>query len=136
MERLKQLLFFGALSILSLTLQAQEEGDQKVEQVNPDLFTFEMHGMIGLSAGNRFYTMNVGGPSLMLNITPDLGVGLGAFPSFFIDDGKPGGKLGISPRVDFKRFVFFTPLFIFDHTGRKVWTFGMGYKLGGYKLGK
>ena len=121
----------------TLTAQQEESRDKEnEEQEKLNLFTFEMHGMIGLSAGDRFYTMNVGGPSLMLNITPDLGVGLGAFPSFFMDDGEPGGKLGISPRVDYKRFVFFTPLFIFDHSGRKVWTFGMGYKLGGYKLAK
>jgi hypothetical protein len=91
-------------------------------------FDLGFEGMIGASAGNNFYAFNVGGPSFKYRITKNLKIGLGALPSFYIKEGSAGAKLGVSPRIDYKKFVLIAPFFHFEHNNQWVWSIGMGVK--------
>lgn len=93
----------------SFNLFAQTEQDSPDKKV-----TLKLEGMIGASFGRNFYAFNVGGPSFGLRINSNLKVGVGAVPSFYIRNGKSGGKLGVSPRIDYKNFVLIAPFFHFD----------------------
>lgn len=87
-----------------------------------------LEGMAATSIGKDFYAFNVGGPSLLLRLTKDLKVGVGAFPSFYILEGKSGARLGVSPRVDYKNLVFIAPFFHRDTADEWIWSVGLGYK--------
>ncbi len=93
-----------------------------------DIFDFGMEGMIGAAGGIDFYSFNVGGPSLFFRITKDIKVGIGAFPSLYINKGKLGAKLGVGPRFDYKNFVLFTTFFHFENANVWKWSAGAGYK--------
>jgi hypothetical protein len=87
--------------------------------------------MLGISLGKEFYSINAGGPALFLNLTPDLKIGLGAFPSLYLLNNKLGARLGVSPRIDYKNLVFIAPFF--DHEVSNTWTSSVGF---GYKFHK
>ncbi len=87
-----------------------------------------LEGMLGVSFGKEFYTMNVGGPALFLNLTPDLKIGLGAFPSLYLLNNKLGARLGVSPRIDYKNLVFFAPFFHREVSNTWIGSVGFGYK--------
>lgn len=56
-----------------------------------------LEGMLGFSIGKDFYSMNVGGPALLINLNSDLRIGLGAFPSLYIE-WKSWGSVGGIPQ--------------------------------------
>ncbi len=91
-------------------------------------FDLGFEGMLGASVGNNFFAFNVGGPSLRFRITRDLKIGVGALPSFYFKNGKPGGKLGVSPRIDFKNWALITPFYHFENSDKWVFTIGIGFK--------
>jgi hypothetical protein len=84
--------------------------------------------MIGASFGKNFYTLNIGGPALFLNLQKDFKVGVGMFPSIYAENGKFGTRLGLSPRVDYKTISFFLPFFPSQPFGKWVGSVGIGYK--------
>lgn len=87
-----------------------------------------LEGMLGVSFGKEFYSMNVGGPALFLNLSPDLKIGLGAFPSLYLLNNKLGARLGVSPRIDYKNLVFFAPFFHREVSNTWIGSVGFGYK--------
>jgi hypothetical protein len=87
-----------------------------------------LEGMIGVSFGNNFYSMNVGGPSLFLNLNKDWKIGVGALPSLYVLNGKLGARLGVSPRIDYKNLVLIAPFFHRDTVDEWIWSVGFGYK--------
>ncbi|WP_114751411.1 hypothetical protein [Pleomorphovibrio marinus] len=89
---------------------------------------FALEGMVGFSMWQDFYAFNVGGPSLKLRITEDLSIGVGALPSFYVYEGRTGARLGVSPRVDYKQWVFITPFLHMDSRDEWVFSVGLGYK--------
>ncbi|MDO8966373.1 hypothetical protein [Algoriphagus sp.] len=87
-----------------------------------------LEGMLGVSFGNNFYSVNVGGPALFLTLSKDLKIGVGALPSLYSLDGKLGARLGVSPRIDYKNFVFIAPFFHRDTADEWIGSIGFGYK--------
>lgn len=94
-----------------------------------------LEGMLGVSFGDDFYSMNVGGPSLFLNLNKDLKIGIGALPSLYLLNGKLGARLGVAPRIDNKNIVLFAPFFHRDRTDQWIWSVGFGYKFHKRKTG-
>jgi hypothetical protein len=84
--------------------------------------------MAGVSFGDKMVAFNIGGPTLLLNIGKNWRTGLGAFPSFFVRDGKTGARLGVGGRVEYKKIVLFSSFYHFDRTDTWVGTLGLGYK--------
>jgi glutamate synthase domain-containing protein 3 len=101
----------------------------QTDQDSPDKkISLKLEGMVGASFGRNFYAFNVGGPSFGLKINSNLKIGVGAVPSFYVRNGKSGGKLGVSPRIDYKNFVLIAPFFHFDDPDAWVGSVGFGYK--------
>lgn len=105
--------------------QEDENSDSDKSKTSWDL---GLEGMIASSVGNDFYAFNVGGPSFQLRLNQDWKVGFGALPSFYVKSGRPGAKLGVAPRVDYKQFVLIAPFFHFEENNEWVWSVGIGYK--------
>jgi len=114
-------LFFTLL--LSRAGMSQEKTNKDENKVQ-----FNLEGMIGASFGKNFYTVNLGGPTLMLGVSKNLKLGIGAVPSLYSEGGKFGTRLGYTPRVDYKNIVFMTPFFPVQPFGKWTASFGMGYK--------
>lgn len=84
-------------------------------------------GMIGVSYGNETLGINVGGPSLKFRINT-FKLGVGAFPSLIIADGKAIPRLAVSPIVEYRNIMLITPYYGYDSKDEQIWTFGVGYK--------
>jgi hypothetical protein len=109
------------IGVLNLSYsQKKKEEESKVE--------IALEGILGMTVADNFFSVNVGGPSLLLRLSPAVKVGVGAFPSFFVRDSKTGARLAVGPRVDVKNFVVFGSFFHFDRTDEWVSSFGLGYK--------
>lgn len=87
-----------------------------------------LEGMLGVSFGKDFYSMNVGGPAFFLVLNKNLKIGLGALPSIYLFEGKLGARLGVSPRIDYKDLVLIAPFFHRDTADEWIWSVGFGYK--------
>lgn len=87
-----------------------------------------LEGMLGVSFGQNFYSVNVGGPALFLTLSKDLKIGVGALPSLYSLDGKLGARLGVSPRIDYKNFVLIAPFFHNNSANEWIGSLGFGYK--------
>ncbi|WMJ73822.1 hypothetical protein RCC89_11715 [Cytophagaceae bacterium ABcell3] len=112
-----------ALCFLGSSAFGQRQDTTQVKRASVSL-----EGMIGFSVGNDFYSLNVGGPSLFLNLNKDWKIGVGALPSLYLLEGQLGARLAVSPRVDYKNFVFIVPFFHRDLTNEWIWSVGFGYK--------
>jgi len=97
-------------------------------EIKPSKFDIGLEGMLGVSAGKDFYSINVGGPGLFLVLNKDLKIGVGALPSLYLLEGKLGARLGVSPRIDYKNIVLLAPFFHRDKTDSWIWSVGFGYK--------
>ena len=89
-----------------------------------------LDGMLGVTVGPGFVSLNIGGPSLSLVLNQDFKVGVGALPSIYIEDGKATPKLGIGPRVDLKKVSIIAPFFPAQSTGKWAGSLGLAYKFG------
>ena len=89
-----------------------------------------LDGMLGVTVGPGFVSLNIGGPSLSLVLNQDFKVGVGALPSLYIEDGKTTPKLGIGPRVDLKKVSIIAPFFPAQPTGKWSGSLGLAYKFG------
>jgi len=114
-------LLFGVL--LSNAGLSQEKNNEKASKAK-----ISLEGMIGASFGKNFYTVNLGGPTLMLSVSKNMKLGVGAVPSLYVEGGKFGTRLGVTPRVDYKNLVFMTPFFPVQPFGKWVGSVGVGYK--------
>lgn len=115
---------FVLLMFTSLLVKGQDTTSIAI----PSKFDIGLEGMIGVSFGEDFYSVNVGGPSLFLVLNKDWKIGVGALPSLYLLEGKLGARLGVAPRVDYKNLVLFAPFFHRDTTGEWIWSVGFGYK--------
>lgn len=115
------------IAILGLGIQESSGQAVNTSEEKKD-FAISLEGMLGFSVGKDFYSMNVGGPALFLNLNPDLKIGLGAFPSLYLFKGNLGARLGVSPRIDYKNLVFFAPFFHKEASDTWIGSVGMGYK--------
>jgi hypothetical protein len=115
------------IALLGLGIQASIGQTVSLSEEKKD-FAISLEGMLGFSFGQDFYSMNVGGPALFLNLNPDLKVGLGAFPSLYVLNGNLGARLGVSPRIDYKNLVFFAPFFHKESSDTWIGSVGFGYK--------
>jgi len=104
------------------------QGQDTTLTEKPSKFDIGLEGMIGVSFGKDFYSVNVGGPSLFLVLNKDWKIGVGALPSLYLLEGKLGARLGVAPRVDYKNLVLFAPFFHRDKTDEWIWSVGFGYK--------
>jgi hypothetical protein len=109
--------------LISIDLKAQQQ--EKSEQSKVEL---TLEGMAGVSFGEKFVAFNVGGPNLLLNIGKNWRTGLGAFPSFYVRNGKTGARLGVGGRVDYKNMVLFSSFYHFERLDIWVGSVGLGYK--------
>jgi len=94
----------------------------------PAAFEIKFEGILAVSYGSDTFGINVGGPSLKLKVSPNFKVGVGAFPSLIIMDKKALPRLGVSPIIEYKRWMLITPYYGYDNNNRQIWTFGGGYK--------
>ncbi|GMQ30960.1 hypothetical protein [Algoriphagus confluentis] len=124
MTKIQVLLFIGFFFLTSLVAQGQDTTSNQ----SHSKFDIGLEGMIGVSFGRDFYSMNVGGPSLFLILGKDLKLGVGALPSLYLLEGKLGARLGVAPRIDYKNMVFFAPFFHRDKTEEWIASVGFGYK--------
>jgi hypothetical protein len=116
-------LFF--ISFLSSTLcfsQAKEE-PKLTKRIDVGL-----EGMIGISFNSNTIGINVGGPSLKFRYNKNVKVGVGAFPSLVIQDSKAFPRLGVSPILEYKKWLFIVPYYGYDSYNKTIWTYGLGYK--------
>jgi hypothetical protein len=120
MKIIYALFFTLLLSMAGLSQEKMNNNENKVQ--------FNLEGMIGASFGKNFYTINLGGPTLMLGVSKNLKLGIGAVPSLYSEEGKFGTRLGYTPRVDYKNLVFMTPFFPVQPFGKWVGSVGIGYK--------
>jgi len=119
----KKILFLICVFIISSSLNAQSNESEAKPKSQVSL-----EGMLGVSVGNDFYAVNVGGPSLFLVVNENVKIGVGALPSIYLLNGKLGARLGVSPRIDFKNIALIAPFYHRDTTGEWIWSVGMGYK--------
>jgi hypothetical protein len=110
--------------LLSIAGMGQEKNNEKPSKVK-----ISLEGMIGASFGKNFYTVNLGGPTLMLSVGKDWKLGVGAVPSLYAEGGKFGTRLGVTPRVDYKNLVFMTPFFQCSHLGNGLDPLGLAINL-------
>lgn len=115
-------------SVLSLLLVSLTAKSQDSTVTKPSGLDIGLEGMIGFSVGEDFYSLNVGGPSLFLNLNKHWKIGVGALPSLYLLNGKLGARLGVSPRIDHKNLVLIAPFFHKDSSGEWIWSLGLGYK--------
>jgi uncharacterized membrane protein YfcA len=115
------------LLIIVILLSFIGNGQENIKKKGSSM-KMSMEGMIGFSVGKDFYSINVGGPALFLNVNKDLKVGLGALPSLYSSNGKFGPRLAMSPRVDYKNLVFMAPFFPGSSFGTWMGSIGLGYK--------
>lgn len=114
------LVFCFNLSISQAQDSLQQSQSKKIE--------IQLEGMIAFSLGNDFYSMNVGGPALFLQLNKKIKIGIAAMPSLYILEGKLGARLGVSPRIDVKNWVFIAPFFHREQNNQWISSFGIGYK--------
>jgi hypothetical protein len=117
-----------AMLFFLLSFYFKANGQDTGPETKKSQWDVGLEGMIGFSAGNNFYSMNVGGPSLLLSLTKDLKIGVGALPSISSLNGKLGARLGVTPRIDYKNLVFTAPFFHRDVTDEWIRSIGIGYK--------
>jgi len=121
----KTILKLAVLFIIQSNIYGQTDSSKHV--IKKILLSIE--GRFGASFGNNFYAFNIGGPSLRLAFNKNLKIGVGALPSFYFRNGKPGARLGVSPRIDYKRFAIIAPFYHFDSTNTWIWTIGLAYRI-------
>ena len=89
-----------------------------------------LDGTLGVTVGDGFYTINIGGPSLSLVLDKGIKLGVGALPSLHFEEGKVTPKLGLGPRVDFNKVSIIAPFFPTQPIGKWVGSVGLAYKFG------
>jgi len=89
-----------------------------------------LDGTLGVTVGDGFYTINIGGPSFSLVLDNGMKIGVGALPSLHFEGGKVTPKLGLGPRVDFNKVSIIAPFFPAQPTGKWVGSVGLAYKFG------
>jgi hypothetical protein len=124
MIKFKKCICLPIFLLLTLTLNAQDTAP--ISQSSK--WDLGLEGMLGFSVGKDFYSVNVGGPSLLLALNKDLKIGIGALPSLYLFEGKLGARLGVSPRIDYKNLVFIAPFFHRDIADQWIGSVGVGYK--------
>jgi hypothetical protein len=114
--------------VLMLTIVSFAAKSQDSTPINSSKWDVGLEGMLGVSFGKDFYSVNVGGPAFFLVLNEDLKVGIGALPSLYLYEGKLGARLGVSPRIDYKNLVLIAPFLHRDTADEWIWSVGFGYK--------
>lgn len=100
----------------------------KEEPIKAKKIEAGFEGMIALSFNEKAIGINVGGPSLKYKCNANCKIGAGAFPSLIILDNKAYPRLGISPIIEYKSWLFIAPYYGYDAKDKMIWTYGIGYK--------
>ncbi|MGA0155709.1 MAG: hypothetical protein ACO3RO_04720 [Flavobacteriaceae bacterium] len=103
-------------------------GNISVAQVQETKVAAYLDGTLGFSAGDGFYTLNIGGPSFSLVFDEGFKIGVGAWPSLHSQDGKVTPKLGLGPRIDFKKVSIIAPFFPSQPSGKWAASLGLAYR--------
>ncbi len=119
---------FVVFSLCVSCFQTAQGQDSLPPAASTQKFDVGLEGMLGVSVGKEFVSVNVGGPGLFLVLSENSKIGVGALPSLYMHEGKLGARLGVSPRIDYKNVVFFAPFFHKDARDIWVWSVGFGYK--------
>jgi hypothetical protein len=114
------ILMFSSYGMFSQNIEQQSIHEKKIDM------GFE--GMIGVSFNKETIGINVGGPSLKFKFNKNYKIGVGAFPSLVIIDKKVYPKLGVSPILEYKNWMFIAPYYGYDNKDKLIWTFGLGYR--------
>lgn len=93
-------------------------GNISVAQAQETKAAAHLDGTLGFTAGDGFYTLNIGGPSFSLVFDEGFKIGVGAWPSLHFQDGKVTPKLGLGPRIDFKKVSIIAPFFPSQPSGK------------------
>lgn len=114
-------LFFSLFLGSALFAQTAASPDNKKSAASIGL-----EGTLGISVGENLVALNVGGPSFAVRLNPNWKVGVMALPSVYFRQGKAGTRLGVAPRVQYKKVSFILPLYEFN----TVWylTAGLSYQ--------
>lgn len=123
---LKKVILLGFACYFGALPYAQSQDSSSIKTTTA--FSFQLEGMLGATIGPNFYSINVGGPGLYGQVHPHWKVGLGAFPSLYLLENKLGARLGVSPRIEYKNWVFIAPFFHREKTEEWIWSIGVGYK--------
>lgn len=124
-KKLKAVLFWMLCFCATAISQTPEKTDPKVENKKTD---WGLDGMIGISYSGTTLGINVGGPSLKYKFNKDWKAGVGAFPSLVVIDKKAFPKLGVSPILEYKKWLLIFPYYGYDASDKMIWTYGFGYK--------
>lgn len=89
-----------------------------------------LDGTLGVTVGDGFYTINIGGPSFSLVLDKGIKLGVGALPSLHFEEGKVAPKLGLGPRVDLRKVSIIAPFFPAQPTGKWVGSIGLAFTFG------
>jgi len=130
--KMKKILQFICIGTAMLFVDASAFAQNQTETTSVPTETktkidFTLEGMIAVSFGDGIVGINVGGPSLKLKMK-NFKIGVGAFPSLIIMDGKATPRLAVSPILEYKKWLLIAPYYGYDSKDNMLWTFGIGYK--------
>lgn len=124
MASLQQKLLFIVVILSSFGAFCQN----KTEPTSAKSFDVGLEGMIGFSFNDKTIGVNVGGPSFKLRCSKNFKIGVGALPSLIILDKKAYPRLGVSPLIEYKKWVFIAPYYGYDTSDKMIWTVGLAYR--------
>jgi hypothetical protein len=122
---MKTRILFFLIVVIYLSLHVCGQTDLKKSEKKVSV---SMEGVLSVSFGKNFYSINLGGPSLVVHINKDLRFAAGPVPSLYSTGGKFGPRLGMAPRIEYKSVVFIMPFFTGEKFGDWVGSIGLGYK--------
>ena len=109
---------------LSLNLHTSTQAQQTSPAKSNTQFGLE--GSLGMSVGKDIVALNVGGPAFAIRFHKDWKAGIMALPSVVFRNNATVTRLGIAPRIQYKRVSLILPLYEFN----TVWymTAGLSYQ--------
>ncbi len=111
-------------ALLSLAAKGQDSSLVKT----PSKQNLGFDGMVAVSFGKNFYSVNVGGPSFFLVLGKKWKIGVCALPSLSWLEGNLMPRLGVAPRIDYMNWALLAPFYYRDKTTPWIWSLGLGYK--------
>lgn len=108
-----------ASTLLSLGQTSSSSSSPKKAEVG-------LEGSLGMSVGKDIVALNVGGPAFAIRFHKDWKVGVMALPSVVFRNNATVTRLGIAPRIQYKKLSLILPLYEFN----TVWymTAGLSYQ--------
>jgi hypothetical protein len=121
---LNKILQLSFLVLFSTGIYSQNVVEAKTEKK----FDVGLEGMIGISFNHKTIGVNVGGPSFKFRWNKNFKIGVGALPSLIVLDKRAYPRLGVSPIIEYKKYMLIAPYYGYDTADKMIWTLGFGYK--------